>query len=130
MKKAGEKGWSDFQALWSGPQEEGVEDTENHLPAEGTGDREEEVGDLLGSFSDEPTAAHSNSGGPTSNKRSYGSTSYGSTGNTGTQASHQSKSQPPVTGSARHCSLSSSPLRPQFSKLGRPILGTQWRVGV
>lgn len=98
MKKAGEKGWTDFQAFWSGPQEEGVEmneDTENHQPSEGTGGREEEVGDLLGSFSDEPAAAQSSTGGPTSNKRSYASTSYGSTGDTNTQASHQSKSRPP-----------------------------------
>lgn len=54
-------------------------DTENHQPAEKVGGMEEDenVGDLLGSFSDEP-AQNSNKQG----FKSYGSTSYGSTENT------------------------------------------------
>lgn len=62
-------------------------DTDNHQPAEEVGGMEDEdVGDLLGSFSDEPA--------PNSNKqgfKSYGSSSYGSTGNTNQPTNQQSK---------------------------------------
>lgn len=87
VKRAGEKGWSEFQSLWTDPKEEGGEVT----TAEGEMGMEERerggeegVGDLLGSFSDEP--AHSGSTQPTrqapgsrTGSKSYGTTSYGTT---------------------------------------------------
>ena len=100
VKKAGEKGWTGFQSFLSGPNEDGVEmETENHQPpAEGEafeGEVEEEggegerVGDLLGSFSDDTGLGQHQEAPPLGQKgfKSYGSTSYGSTGSTREPAS-------------------------------------------
>ena len=88
MKKAGEKGWTEFQSLWTDPQEEGGVATEMEQGEtgreEGERGREEEgVADLLGSFSEESASSGSAQQGPSQGSRtgmrSYGSTSYGST---------------------------------------------------
>ena len=104
MKKAGEKGWTDFQTFWSGP-EEGAEpgkEPDSHQLAEGDrdGDREGEeegVGDLLGSFSEDSTPSKQQQQTPPLGNRgfkSYGSTSYGSTGNTSGSGSKAVQKQP------------------------------------
>ena len=82
MKKAGGKGWTDFQSFLKGPEEE--EKNEWAEPTEGGG--EPEVGDLLGSYSSEagpaqapPTQGDSAAVGARSHT-SYGSTDRGTTG--------------------------------------------------
>ena len=90
MKKAGGKGWSEFQSLWSDPQEEGGVATEMEVGErggeEGERCREERVGDLLGSFSEDSASSGSAVQarqapplGSRTGSRSYGSTSYGTT---------------------------------------------------
>ena len=109
VKKAGEKGWTDFQALWSGPQEEGVEMAEEDRQYHDKGGggwgvgggrdweaEEEGTEDLLGSFSDEPAhpTSKQDQNSPQSSKkssRSYGSTDYGSVTN---QPAPQQSDQP------------------------------------
>lgn len=87
VKKAGGKGWSDFQAFWAGPEdtaETGTEpESQQHNGEDGEKEEreDEQVGDLLGSFSEDTTPSKAHQPAAKSKGfKSYGSTGYGSTG--------------------------------------------------
>lgn len=88
VKKAGGKGWSDFQAFWAGPEgstetgtEANGESQQQNGEDEEKGGEDAQVGDLLGSFSEDTTPSKSHHPAAQSKGfKSYGSTGYGSTG--------------------------------------------------
>lgn len=89
MKKAGGKGWSEFQSFWAGPEgstETGTEpESQQHNEEDGEkeekGREDEQVADLLGSFSEDTTPSKAHQPAAQSKRvKSYGSTGYGSTG--------------------------------------------------